>query len=65
MKRRAAITGALLVGVASLTACYESSEVTVHRPGEYKGAADELNDQQASSRAEALKKRFQLVQIDR
>ena len=59
---------ALALGVAAtlgLTGCWESSDVTVHEAGKYMGAKDPLLSQQASSRAEALNKRFQIVQADR
>ncbi len=48
-----------------LSACWDSADVVVHKAGEYKGQADPLLSQQAASREEALKKRFQLVQADR
>ena len=53
-----------LFAVASLLgACYESTDVTLHEPGVYKGAAHlQGND---SGRQDALRKRFELVQLDR
>lgn len=54
-----------LAATLGLTGCWESSDVTLHEAGEYKGTQDPLLNQQASSRTESLKKRFQLVQADR
>lgn len=53
------------IGLAGLSGCSESPDVTLHEPGEFKGARDPLLDQQASARQDALGKRFQLVQQDR
>ena len=58
----------LIVGIVmtlGLAGCWESSDVTLHEAGKYKGGKDPLLSQQASSRVEALQKRFQLVQADR
>ncbi len=52
-------------GLAGLSGCSESPNVTLHEPGQFKGARDPLLDQQGSARQEALGKRFQLVQQDR
>lgn len=62
-----AIKNAMLAAVvaAGLAGCWDSTEVTVHNPGEYKGEKDPLLAQSASARTDALMKRFQLVQIDR
>lgn len=54
-----------LVATLGLAGCWEDTDVTVHEAGKYKGDKDPLLSQQASSRAEALQKRFQLVQADR
>lgn len=62
--RKVALSLGLLVTLG-LAGCWESSDVTVHEAGKYKGAKDPLLSQQASSRSEALQKRFQLVQADR
>ena len=64
MKRigMAALAAAISLALAG---CWESTEVTVHEAGKYKGAKDPLLSQQGASRTEALKKRFQLVQMDR
>ena len=58
-------TAATVVLAAGLAGCWDSTEVTVHNPGQYKGEPDPLLAQSASSRAETLTKRFQLVQVDR
>ncbi len=60
-----AIFALLAAGLIALAGCYETNEVTLHQPGKYKGPKDPLLDQQASSREEALQKRFELVQTDR
>lgn len=57
---------AVLAGTVALTGCYESTGVTVHRQGQFKGAKDPLLDAKATAeREETLQKRFQLVQVDR
>lgn len=47
-----------------LTGCYESSSVTLHKPGVYKGADDPLLSASTEERASALNARFS-GQIDR
>lgn len=54
-----------VVVTLGLSGCWESSDVTMHEAGKYKGAKDPLLNQQAASRTESLQKRFQLVQADR
>jgi len=55
-----------IVGVTLLlAACYESADVTLHEPGEYKGESDSLMKADAETRAETLEERFNLVQTDR
>lgn len=66
MKRRGALTIAVLASTVAVTGCYESTGVTVHNQGEYKGMKDPLLDAKATAeREETLQKRFQLVQVDR
>ena len=65
MKSRGILAASLVIAAAGLGGCYESTDVTIHEPGEYKGAKDPLLSQQASARDEALNKRFQIVQTDR
>lgn len=62
---RSITLAALAAATLALTGCWESSDITVHEPGKYKGATDPLLAQQGASRADALKKRFELVQMDR
>ncbi len=50
--------------LVSLTACYESADVTVHEPGVYKGKVDK-HDLTAAEREAILKTRFLHVQTDR
>jgi hypothetical protein len=52
-----------LIMVVSLAGCYESADVTIYEPGEYKGPKDPLL--QGNDRTETLKKRFSMVQTDR
>lgn len=55
-----------IVGVTVLlSACYESSDVTIHEAGKYKGASDPLMEADAENRAETLEERFDMVQTDR
>ena len=56
---------AAVVLAAGLAGCWDSTEVTVHNPGEYKGQADPLLSQAASARSRSLMERFQRVQADR
>lgn len=49
-----------------LSGCYESSDVKIHEPGQYKGKTDSTavmqpNDDQLA----ALRERFKTVQTDR
>ena len=66
MKRRGALTIAVLAGAVAVGGCYESADVTVHSPGQFKGMKDPLLDAKSTAeREEILQKRFQLVQVDR
>ena len=56
---------AAVVLAAGLAGCWDTTDVTVHNPGEYKGPPDPLLAQSASARSETLSKRFQSVQVDR
>ncbi len=56
---------AFLTVAVGLSGCYESTDVTVHKQGIYKGQKDPLLSQQGAARAESLKKRVQLVQVER
>lgn len=58
----------LIAGVSlsfGLAGCYESPDATAYEPGVYKGPKDPLLQADAGQRAETLKKRFELVQMDR
>ncbi len=63
--KSATLAAAAAVLAAGLAGCWDSTEVTVHNPGEYKGEADPLLAQSASTRTETLTKRFRFVQVDR
>ena len=63
--KNAMLTAAVVVLAAGLAGCWDSTEVVVHNPGEYKGPPDPLLAQSASARAGTLTERFQLVQADR
>ncbi len=66
MKRRGALTIAVLASAVIVSGCYESTDVTVHKQGEYKGTMDPLLDAKSTAdREEVLQKRFQMVQVDR
>ncbi len=54
---------ALVAGI--LSGCWEDTDVTLHEPGAYKGAADPLLAQDSGARAKLLDERFNLVQMDR
>lgn len=47
-----------------LAGCYEDTDVTMHKPGVYKGS-DEAEVESDPSRAEVLERRFNQVQTDR
>ncbi len=66
MKRRAALTTVVLAGAVIMSGCYESTDITVHKQGEYKGMEDPLLDAKSTAeREDVLQKRFQMVQVDR
>ena len=50
----------------SAASCSDSSDVTLHKPGVYKGAADPLIEKQRSpQQQEKLVARFNQIQTDR
>ena len=52
--------------LTSLAGCYETPNVTLHKPGVYKGDKDPLQEKQRSpAQQAALRERFDLVQKDR
>lgn len=58
-----AVAGATLLGLA---ACYETPDVTVYKPGVYKGKKDPLVAMQRSpEQQQRLRERFDKVQMDR
>jgi hypothetical protein len=66
MKRRGALTIAVIASAAIMSGCYESTDVTIHEQGEFKGMKDPLLDAKSTAaREEILEKRFLLVQVDR
>lgn len=65
MQNKAVLYVAALFVVMGLGGCWESTDVTVHEPGQYKGPSDPLLQQSAASRADILQKRFEMVQVDR
>ena len=56
------LTGLVIV---VLTGCNQSSSVTMHKPGVYKGASDPLLSANTEERATALSERFTMGQLDR
>lgn len=62
--RRVAIT---VIGAFALVlaGCYESADVTVHKPGVYKGPEDPLLSTDTAKRNQELMARFNQVQRDR
>ena len=55
-----------LLLMSSLVGCYESPNVTLYEPGEYKGHQDPLLQKQRSAeQQQRLRQRFGLVQTDR
>jgi hypothetical protein len=67
---RAAVTytavTVLAAGLVALSGCGESTDVTLHKPGVYKGAKDPLVEKQRDPKQqELLLARFNQVQTDR
>ena len=66
MNRRGALSIAVFASAAIMSGCYESTGVTVHEQGKYKGMNDPLLDAKSTAeREDVLQKRFQMVQVDR
>lgn len=58
--------GLAAFAAVTLAGCYESPDVTVHKPGVYKGPKDPLVQKQSDPKhQEALISRFNQVQTDR
>ena len=66
MYAKSRLVGLVAAAVMVLAGCSESSDVTLHKPGVYKGPADPLVEKQRSpQQQEALLARFKQVQTDR
>ena len=66
MKTTGVLSVAVLASAVVMSGCYETTDVTIHKQGEYKGMKDPLLDAKSTAeREEVLQKRFQLVQVDR
>ncbi|HEU5339290.1 MAG TPA: hypothetical protein VFU39_08400 [Sulfuricaulis sp.] len=60
------LVGFVVVGVVALAGCSKSADVTLYKPGVYKGPVDPLLEKQRSpQQQEALLARFNQVQTDR
>lgn len=63
---KSTLVGLVAGAVVLLAGCSESSDVTLHKPGVYKGPADPLVEKQRDPKQqEALLGRFNQVQTDR
>ncbi|KPK58975.1 MAG: hypothetical protein PVI25_05820 [Gammaproteobacteria bacterium] len=62
---RVTTLAATLLVLVSLTGCYESTSVTLHEPGVYKGSDDPLLALDDQAQEEALRKRFEEGQAPR
>lgn len=66
MRAKAAVVFVAAVILTGLAGCYESPNVTIYKPGVYKGEKDPLVEKQrAPEQQAALRERFDLVQRDR
>lgn len=56
----------LIVASVAMGGCYESTDITLHDPGVYRGATDPLLAKQANPEQQAkLAERFRMGQSDR
>jgi len=56
----------ILLLCIGLSGCYQSADVTLHEPGEYKGVKDPLLAYEGSAeQQQKLMERFKQVQTDR
>jgi hypothetical protein len=63
---RVTTIAAILLALTSLTGCYESTSVTLHEPGVYKGNKDPLLAvEDSQDHQEALRKRLEEGQAPR
>lgn len=66
MYAKSTIVGFVVAGVMLVAGCSESSDVTLHKAGVYKGPTDPLIETQRNPKQqEALLQRFNQVQTDR
>lgn len=64
--KRLALLVVIGFGVAGLTACYESPDITLYEPGEYKGKDDPLlAESRSAQHEEELRERLMSIQTDR
>jgi hypothetical protein len=60
------LAGIVAVSVVALAGCSESADVTLYKPGVYKGPVDPLVEKQRTPQQQAaLQARFNQVQTDR
>lgn len=60
------LAGLMVIWAVALAGCSQSDDVTIHKPGVYKGPVDPLVEKQRSpQQQEALLTRFNQVQTDR
>ena len=65
MMKRTIAVAAVMAAAFAVSGCWESSDVTLHEAGKYKGVRDPLLEQDVAERADTLEKRFALIQMDR
>ncbi len=60
------LAGVVAVGAVALAGCSKSTDVTLYKPGVYKGPVDPLVEKQGTPQQQAaLLARFNQVQTDR
>jgi hypothetical protein len=66
MRAKVMLAVVVIVGSGLLAGCYESPDVTLHKPGVYKGPRDPLVEMERSpEQQQTLIARFNQVQTDR
>lgn len=66
MSMRVTMLAVLALATAGLAGCYQSPDVTLHKPGVYKGDRDPiLALERSEKQQQRLRDRFNLVQTDR
>lgn len=64
--KSAILSAAVIFLGFALVGCFDSTDVTLHKPGVYKGAVDPLIEKQRSpQQQERLVARFNQIQTDR